>query len=217
MESIIESLTTVLQKLIDINPTIKICTWFNDSDMTDNHHLTSPRYFSLSSIQTASLNELNVFFHHINWKISKDLKNIWMDFKMEHSIRWKELQPKIGRWMQHCQIGLYKKALQTTKETVIGWIQWSFREIDAAVLASALNRDYGLQIYFRWSIIKIGTIYKNPDDHVRVLHVITTPEEADRTASLFDKLYHPDRTSFPLGIKLRFNDSILRQQVLDGV
>jgi hypothetical protein len=75
------------------------------------------------------------------------------------------------------------------------------------MLATALNNDHGLSIYLRWSAIRVGNapIPITPGvEPVRALHVVTTENESHRAKKKLEQIYHMHRTTFPLGIRLRF-------------
>ena len=95
------------------------------------------------------------------------------------------------------------RAIQLDTEVVIGWLQWSFREVDAKVLAIGLNNDYDINISLRWSTIRIGT-YNKKEQQVKALHIVTEAENVLRTSQILNKVYHQTRNSFPFGIHMRF-------------
>ena len=65
---------------------------------------------------------------------------------MEHSENWQDINNAITQWTIQNHFGILPGQLQSEKEVVIGWLQWSFREIDAEKLAKGINNDYNLNI-----------------------------------------------------------------------
>ena len=98
---------------------------------------------------------------------------------------------------------LYPRQLQSEEESVIGWLLWSYREIDIAMLAAAINRDYSLEIYLRWSLIS-GDSESKEENQVKALHIVASSNGRQRAIKYFRDLYHTKRSTFPLGMRMRF-------------
>ena len=69
-----------------------------------------------------ALDSLNKYFQQINRKLLPGQSTLWMDFQMDHSIKWVLLKENISSWMQQNQYGLYPRQLQSPTEIVIGWL-----------------------------------------------------------------------------------------------
>ena len=156
--------------------------------------------------ENISTESLSTHFNRIQFKKRPKDTATWIDFRMEHTLPWKDIQHKLGRWLNYRNYGLYPRKIQEAEEATVGWLLWSFREIDANYLATVLQKDYGISVGLRWSVIRTGRFAVSEDAAVRALHVITTaaPEEQERVSNKLKNIYHTIRTSFPLGIRLRF-------------
>jgi hypothetical protein len=199
------NLQILLNQIIQVDNSISILPWKDKDPNAEEPHQSLQGPFTLVD-GPMSLEELSTYFNRIQFTKRSQDNNTWIDFRLEHSLTWKELQLRLGRWLQYRNYGLYPRKIQEEEEATIGWLLWSFREIDADHLSRVLLNDHGIEVALRWSAIRVGKSTVTPESTVRALHVITAPhpDEQDRITKKLVQIYHIKRTSFPLGIRLRF-------------
>jgi hypothetical protein len=119
-------------------------------------------------------------------------------------VKWTIIKVNLGPWLQRSQMGLYPRKLQSEYEISIGWLLWSFREIDAETLAAGINNDYSFDIYLRWSVVYIACTVQGADALI-ALHVISNPNCQAAATKVFRQLYDASKLkAFPFGIRMRF-------------
>jgi hypothetical protein len=69
-------------------------------------------------------------------------------------------------------------------------------------LAKTINKNYKLQINFRWTTVYSGDIENN--NPVKASHVISSSESQIEAKNQFNNIYHLGKTTFPMGMRMGF-------------
>jgi hypothetical protein len=123
-----KQISTIINELRKSDDTIKVMPW---SDSSNKNHLEE------SDIRTQM--ELNQFFPQIR-SISQG--PTWGEVKIQHSKSWETILYETNQWLNENSHGLYHKDLQTETSYSIGWLLWSFRNIDTQVLAAEIEKKH---------------------------------------------------------------------------
>jgi hypothetical protein len=187
----------ILQELRKSDTTVKIMPW---SDSTKKSEL------GISDINSQM--ELNQYIPRIRC-IAHGMT--WGEVKIHHSKSWEEILNDTSQWLNDHNHGLYHKDLQTETSYSIGWLLWSFRNIDTQVLASEIEKKHKVKVSFRFSAVTLDRNAQREELKVRALHVWTPGGlEFQQTKEVIQSIYSSHATEFPLGIKMRFVPSNLR-------
>jgi hypothetical protein len=190
-------ISSIINELHKSDRSIKIMPW---SESNNKSHL------EVSDIKTQM--ELNQYIPRIRC-ISHRMT--WGELKIHHSKPWEEILNESSQWLSEHNHGIYHNDLQTETSYSIGWLLWSFRNIDTQVLASEIEKKFGLKVAFRFSAISMDRNAQREDLKVRALHIWTPGGlNFQQTKEAIQSIYSSDATEFPLGIKMRFVPSNLR-------
>jgi hypothetical protein len=141
--SIPQKIQSVISKIIAIDESLTILPWKNEiqnpnrnTSLVNDHQPLKPEHIHLMSE-----NSLKTFFARIDQPIKTNDNFLWVDFRMQHSIKWNTLKDALAARLQKRGYSLYPRKLQSEKEVVIGWLLWSFREQDAELLAKMIKKN----------------------------------------------------------------------------
>jgi hypothetical protein len=193
--SIEQKLGQTLTKLMEIDANIAILPW--EEKLKEKEDPITP-----SQIASLTNNELLKFFPRLIFKPKQKDNYIWLDFYMQHQEKWNTIKDCISSRLNKDGYSIYPKAIQDEREVTIGWLLWSFREIDTDVLSNFINKKYNLQISFRWTTINSGQNSNNKE--VKALHVVSAFKSQITAKKEFNMIYHVTKTTFPLGMRMRF-------------
>jgi hypothetical protein len=112
--------------------------------------------------------ELNQYFPRIR---SISYGFTWGEVKISHSKPWDEILQDVSQWFADNNHGIYFKELQTETSFSIGWLMWSFRNIDTQALASEIEIKHNIKIAFRYSAISLDRSTIREDLKIRTLHI----------------------------------------------
>ncbi len=194
-----QKIHSVLIHLQQLDNTIVVNPWKPSSSES-----SEPTSLHITNILGMSLDDLAPFFNRITRQPKANDKFLWVDFVLIHSAPWSQLKNGIASWLNRKGYNLYPRELQSPTEITLGWLLWSYRDIDTSILCKALKNDYGIDVHLRWATITLGSPVF-PENAVKALHVITTPESHKEALQTFRKLYsRAGQKHFPLSIRMRF-------------
>ncbi len=188
-----------LQQLLLVDPHIRIWSWYErslDSSLDINN---IPQ----------DIRSINRYFNRLS---PSQYGMVHGEFRMEHSRRWEDISHDLTPWLSDNRHGMYYQHLQCPSTTNLGWLLWSFRKIDVAVLQMELLLNHGINVTLRYQNIVLNRGRTPANERVMALHVISDKTEADRVAARLKELYPYGKEipSFPLGIVMRFIPHIFR-------
>jgi hypothetical protein len=198
--SLYQHLQRQLQEVVDIlvkhDRFIKFLPWFDNNEQTPLFNNKVP----------LDIRQANRYFQRVR---PKESGFTYGEFKIQHSRQWEDIIYEVTPWLTQCRHGLYYQKVQCQKTVNVGWLLWSFRRIDPVIVEEEIFSLYGYNIQLRYQNINSGNPQDNTDI-VRALHVIADQKDADKIATLFQKIYNFKTTHFPLGITMRFVPHLLR-------
>ena len=186
-----KQLQEVIDKLLEIDETIKFVPWYSSAyeDVMPNHTLPEDLW------------NINKYFPRMKPKQSGP---IYGEFRMMHTKKHEDIIQAITPWLFENKIGIYYHTLQCKTTTNLGWLLWSFRNIDTDILQNELLRLYNIKVQLRFQNIMLSKDNEQFKDTVKALHIIVNKEHADRISSILQQIYSFDVKQFPLGIIMRF-------------
>ncbi len=193
-------LQEVIQQLLTVDPHIRFWSWYERSNDSHLNITNIPR----------DIRSINRYFNRI---APSQFGMVHGEFRMEHSRRWEDIIYDLTPWLSENRHGLYYQHLQCPSTTNLGWLLWSFRKIDVAVLQMELLLNHHINVVLRYQNIVLNRGTSTPaTDKVMALHVISDKRDADKVAAKLKEIYPYGKISpsFPLGIVMRFIPHIFR-------
>jgi hypothetical protein len=195
--SIEQKLQHILLKVKKVDHNISISPWFSKDIETQQL-----QNLQIDQIINTPKDKLKLYFPRIVYPPKEKDNFVWLDFALEHHMEWEQIKYNISKNLNKDNYNLYPRQLQTEKEVSIGWLLWSFREIDTDRLANFINKKYQLNVCFRWTTINSGQV--NKTNEVKALHVISSQDSQIKAKKQFNMIYHVTKSTFPMGIRMRF-------------
>jgi hypothetical protein len=192
-------LQEVIQQLLAVDPHIRFWSWYERSNDINLNITNLPQ----------DVRSINRYFNRL---APSQYAMVHGEFRIEHSRRWEDIIHDLTPWLSENRHGMYYQQLQCPSTTNLGWLLWSFRKIDVAVLQMELLLQYGINVVLRYQNIVINRGTTPANDRVLALHVIADKRDADKVAAKLKEIYPYGKTvsSFPLGIVMRFIPHIFR-------
>ena len=191
----------VIQQLLNVDPHIRFWSWYERSNDINLNITNIP----------SDIRSINRYFNRI---APSQNGMVHGEFRMEHSRRWEDIIHDLTPWLSELRHGMYYQQLQCPSTTNLGWLLWSFRKIDVAVLQMELLLQHGINVVLRYQNIVINRGATPANERVLALHVVSDKRDADKVAAKLRVIYPYGKTvpSFPLGIVMRFIPHIFRVQ-----
>ena len=148
-----------------------------------------------------SMWEINKYFPRI--KTTKT-GSTYGEFRMTHTKTYIQIIEEISPWLYENRHAIYYQALQSKLTTNLGWLLWSFRNIDTNALQNELARLYNIQVQLRFQNIALNKSNNEAKEIVKALHIIVNKDHAEKISIILQQIYSFEVTQFPLGIIMRF-------------
>ena len=195
-EKTVQVLQEFLLKLQSFDPKSRIAPW--------HHHyndlpLQSPTDF------VARPSELEKFFPRIFFK--EEGFTWYSGARIIHSLPMPELRQDMIRWLKKQGHGMFERMLQVANTTEIGWLVYSTWQMEAKVLAQAIEKTINIAVGLRWKQISTGSRDPLPaSQQVKALHVEVALENRVVAQKALLAVYGRKHTGkYPNGIRLRFS------------
>ena len=101
----------LLNQLLQIDNSITTLPWTDNTDNSDESVPMLQGPFTLIG-ENIFIESLSTHFNRIQFKKRPKDTATWIDFRMEHTLPWKDIQHKLGRWMNYRNYGLYPRKIQ---------------------------------------------------------------------------------------------------------
>ena len=128
-----------------------------------------------------------------------------MDIYVQHSIPMEELISNVDWYFKDKGMRMFNKTIQAESITQMGWLLYSFSNLDTKALADAISSQIGVMVGLRYKYI--NTDKYEPDREQRrkwmAVHVEVDSEDLKKAARGLKQLYSMSSTEFPLGIRMR--------------
>ena len=143
----VTTLRTILQqiihKLTEVDTSVTFIPWFSNE-------INESMPFN---VVPDSLWEINKFFPRI--KATKSGPT-YGEFRMIHSKPYQQIIEEMSTWLYEPRHAIYYQALQSQLTTNLGWLLWSFRNIDTHSLQQELYKLYNIQTQLRFQNIALN-------------------------------------------------------------
>ena len=147
------------------------------------------------------LSQLRLYFPRL--RLTKKSTTLYTNIFLGHDLDATDLLLDISFWLEEEGIKMYRKTVQAEEVAVIGWFLYGIKEINAENLTNAIFRtDHKTKVGLRQ--MKIRTTVSGKASPIRALGIECDASEEIDVKNQLIKLYKSSRTSWPLGIKLRY-------------
>ena len=194
-EQTVLTLQKFLKKLQFFDPKVQIETWYEKS--------THPPISKASDI-TPRPSELEVYFPRIFFR--EEGFTWYSGARIVHALPMADLRKDMIRWMKQEGHGMFERMLQVAEVSEIGWLVYSTWQMEADVLAQAIEDVINIKVGLRWKQISTGSREKVPvDQQVKALHIEVASENRLVAQKALLATYGRRNTgAYPNGIRLRF-------------
>ena len=195
-EKTVQVLQELLLKLQSYDPKVRIAPWYSRCNSPPLH---KPSDF------TPRPSELEKYFPRIFFK--EEGFTWYSGVRLIHAIPVPDLRQDMIRWLKREGHGLFERMLQAADTTEIGWLVYSTWQMEAPVLAQAIEETINMSVGLRWKQVSTGSREKlPPDQQVKALHVEVALENRVAAQRALLAVYgRKTRGQYPNGIRLRFS------------
>ena len=111
------------------------------------------------------------------------------------------------RWLKKEGHGLFERMLQVAETAEVGWLLYSTWQMEAQVLAQAIEATIKMPVGLRWKQISTGSKERLPPDlQVKALHVEVALENRVAAQKALLAVYGRSNSgNYPNGVRLRFS------------
>ena len=195
-EKTVQVLQEFLLKLQSFDPKTRIAPWYERCNSPPIHQ---PSDF----IPRPS--ELEKYFPRIFFK--EEGFTWYSGARIIHSLPIQELRQDMIRWLKREGHGLFERMLQVAETAEIGWLVYSTWQMEAQVLAHAIEKMIQMPVGLRWKQVSNGSREKLPaDQQVKALHVEVALENRVPAQKALLAVYgRKNSGKYPNGIRMRFS------------
>ena len=194
-EQTVLTLQKFLKKLQFFDPKVKIELWYEG---------TTNAPISKASDITPRPSELEVYFPRIFFK--EEGFTWYSGARIVHAIPMADLRKDMVRWMKQEGHGMFERMLQVADVAEVGWLVYSTWQMEADVLAQAIEDVINIKVGLRWKQIITGSREKlSVDQQVKALHIEVASENRLAAQKALLATYGRRNTGvYPNGVRLRF-------------
>ena len=195
-EKTVQVLQSFLQKLQTFDPKVKIAPWYVQCPalpiQSDNDFIPRP-------------SELEQYFPRIYFK--EEGITWYSGVRLIHSLPIHDLRLDMIRWLKKEGHGLFERMLQAADTVEIGWLVYSTWQMEAKILAQAIEETINISIGLRWKQISTGSRDRLPPElQVKALHVEVALENRVVAQKALLAVYgRRNSGQYPNGVRLRFS------------
>ena len=195
-EKTVQVLQDFLLKLQSFDPKVRIAPWYVQCS-------TPPIAHPADFIPRPS--ELEKFFPRIFFK--EEGFTWYSGARIIHSLPMPDLRQDMIRWLKREGHGLFERMLQVADTVEIGWLVYSTWQMEAIVLAQAIESEIKIPVGLRWKQVSNGSRDRLPPDlQVKALHVEVALENRVVAQKALLAVYgRKNLGKYPHGIRLRFS------------
>ena len=195
-EKTVQVLQEFLSKLQSFDPKAQIAPWYE-------------RCSSLPLQQSTDIvprpSELEKYFPRIFFK--EDGFTWYLGVRLIHSLPIQDLRHDLIRWLKKEGHGMFERMLQVADTAEIGWLVYSTWQMEADVLAQAIEATIKIPVGLRWKQVSQGTKERlPPDQQVKALHIEVALENRVAAQKALLAVYgRKNSGKYPNGIRMRFS------------
>jgi hypothetical protein len=120
-------LQEIIQQLLEVDNSIQFIPWF-DNDKTGPME---------KNLAPDTLQHMNRYFPRLH---QPQAGFTYGEFRILHKRKWEHIILDISQWLSDNKHGIYFQTLQCSRTTNLGWLLWSFRQIDTLRLQQELKK-----------------------------------------------------------------------------
>ena len=194
-EQTVFTLQKFLRKMQCYDAKAQIAPWYDETSATALIHPNDI---------TPRPSELEKYFPRIFFK--EEGFTWYSGAKIVHSIPIQDLKKDMIRWMKQEGHGMFERMLQVAETSEIGWLLYSTWQMEADVLAQAIEDTINIKIGLRWKQVNMGSKERLPlEQQVKALHIEVASENRTIAQKALLATYGRRNTgAYPNGIRLRF-------------
>ena len=129
----------------------------------------------------------------------------YMDIYVQYSIPMEELTSNVDWFFKEAGMRMFNKTIQAESITQMGWLLYSYSNLDTKALADAISNQIGTRVGLRYKYI--NTDKYEPDREQRrkwmAIHIEADSDDSKKATRGLKELYSMSSTTFPLGIRMR--------------
>ena len=194
-EQTVLTLQKFLRKLQSFDPKAQFAPWHDDPQTKPIAHYSElvPRP-----------SELEKYFPRIFFK--EEGFTWYSGLRIIHSLPMPDLRKDMIRWLKQEGHGMFERMLQVADTSEIGWLVYSTWQMEADVLAKAIEEVINIPIGLRWKQISMSNRERVPlEQQVKALHIEVASENRMIAQKALLATYGRRNTgAYPNGIRLRF-------------
>ena len=194
-EKTVQVLSDFLLKLQSYDPKVRIAPWH---ERCSTPPIQSPSDF------TPRPSELEKFFPRVFFK--EEGFTWYSGTRLIHSLPLPDLRQDMIRWLKREGHGMFERMLQVAETAEIGWLLYSTWQMEAQVLAQAIEDTIKMSIGLRWKQISQGSRERLPvEQQVKALHVEVASENRVAAQKALIAVYgRKNSGKYPNGVRMRF-------------
>ena len=182
-------------KMVDTDNSCRLIPWFEDDSKEGpiTSHLEIP----------STLSKFKKYFSKARPKVEGG--PVYMEVNLMHTKAIADIKEDMEWWLKKEKITIYVKAIQAENTSRLGWLLFSFKEINTKVFDRELSCRLGAQISARFKPISTGTWDKSIDYKTRLkaLHLECDKKVVKQVQLKLSTFYGSTSNEFPMGIRMR--------------
>ncbi len=199
-DSVLNATQDFLQHLDNSDPGSALLPW-----KANDWHLGK---IDKTSTFPTEWDRLKPYFHSKFWvpKRSSQTIDIYPNFYLGHNKSFRELKDGLGEWLSSKR-SIYRNILQVEDPSVIGFLLYSTRDMDAGALADEISFAVGFNVGLKWKVIDNGRRNLPKEQQIRALIVEVASCNRYQFQRELIKFYSSTTKGthyYPNGVRLRF-------------
>ena len=182
-------------KMLETDKTFKLLPWFDDDLMEDT-------ISSHSDIPT-SLSKFKKYFSRARPKVEGG--SVYIEVFIIHCLPISEIKADLEWWFKKEKITIYEKAIQAANTARLGWLLFSFSEMNAKGFSRELSARLGHAVSARYKPILTDSWDSTIDNKLRLkaIHLECDKKVEKLIKRRLSVFYSSSSKEFPLGIRMR--------------
>ena len=182
-------------KMKDADAACKILPWFDDA-------ISEAPIHSFKDIPSS----LFIFKKYFSRARPSDKGGkVYTDVMITHSRPIDELKDDLDWWLRREQVDMFVKTIQADRSSRLGWLLFSFQELNLKVLSTELSELASTEISAIFKPILTGTWDPSidPKKRLKAVHLECAKKYERKAMAILNLYYSSSSTQFPLGIRMR--------------
>ena len=192
---LIETSKKWFAKMLEVDTKCKLIPWFSDD------HKEGP-VESFKEIPTM-LSRFRKYFCRARPKIEGG--SVYMEIYMQHTKSIEEIKEDAEWWLKKEKSNMYVKSIQAATTARLGWLLFSFPEMNTKVFSQELSTLVGEQVAARYKPVLTGKWDPSMDPKARLkaIHLECDKKVEKKVKLQLSGYYSSTSKEFPMGIRMR--------------